>query len=199
LESIKKPEEVEEPFEIIYGQHRLVMVDEIDKIIKRERNNKDNNWFYYRVFFHAVELFDRLISIIHKSGNSLEKTNPVFAIYVCLYISIKYFSVVKIPPRWEDIVPEHLKGNTAKQLAEKYEKDFLKKISFRVYKPTIYEYFDTIRFDDDTPFILDKKQTFETFRMYLTPMDIEVFKGTNSELFAMFIDTSEEYSKLFPE
>lgn len=100
-----------------------------------------SNWYSHRIFFHAIEMFDRFNYLSSPSDNTSE-SNIVIWIDTFLFISAKYFRVlvqeIGIDMFAIGILPEehHIFRPKALQFEEKVIRDIFK---CEIYRTTIYE------------------------------------------------------------
>lgn len=120
----------------------------------------DKNWYNTRCLFHSIRIFDKYL--IYSSSNKQTSKNAVksskkglvftkqetiLIYYVCLYISIKYFTTLNEPTSFFEILPKDLKIKNvylkSKAKAKEIEKDIvINCFELSIYEPTLYEIAD---------------------------------------------------------
>jgi len=140
------------------------------------------SWYSHRILFQAIDLFDRYliwafsklprdINLIESQHRGLLHTiyETELRFYVCLYLSIKYFTTVKVVKSYRDVVPAAYKTPEAKLKAEHFEMEMLTEIlRCEIYRETIYEAADYMSplTNHDEHKTLSDKEVEELFRIY---------------------------------
>lgn len=137
-------------YKIINCSERKWMVGLAINIFKRK---SDIDWYKDRILFQAMDLFDRYLaamsSITQKHENFVEsdavghidtKQDVILKFYVCIYLSIKYFSSICQPIPFVDIIPKEFINQMSLTVAENFEGGLIKNcLNCYIYRPTIYE------------------------------------------------------------
>lgn len=123
------------------------------------RNRLTINWYSHRVLFQAIDLFDRYLHVAYPlaslkietvySGILHNKYETEYRFFACLYISLKYFSTLYIPPSFNEFIssiyvnPGYARHDYVR-LTEEFEKQLvMKMLSYKVYRVTPYEIADS--------------------------------------------------------
>ena len=90
--------------------------------------------------FLALNLFDRFL----ETGPEFENDKDVQIKFLCcLYLSIKYYLTLTIPPSYPDVVSDEYSTPEIMTKIEKFEEELFSTIcGFYLYKVTIYEAYD---------------------------------------------------------
>ena len=130
------------------------------------RNRLAINWYSHRILFQAIDLFDRYLHVAYPkrvtmvetkhSGVLHSKHETEYRFFSCLYISIKYFSSLYIPPSFNEFISSiYVNSGYSREdyvrLTEVFEKQLvMKMLSYKVYRTTPYEIADShnITLDD---------------------------------------------------
>ena len=114
-----------------------------------ERKNLD--WYSHRILFQSMDLFDRYLCYYeekgeHKipsknNGKYMTREDTVLRYLVCLYLSIKYFTVLTVPVSFDELVEDVFElDESSMAQAEKCEQMLLYEVYFfRLYQETVYE------------------------------------------------------------
>jgi hypothetical protein len=105
-----------------------------------------SSWYRHRTFFMAIDIFERYMLWCEKNNAPIYPSSEiVFVVYVCLYIAIKYYSVMNVCPEFSSVAgqtyttPEYMKKGL--ELEIKLLEDVM---DFKVYRKTVYEAVDEI-------------------------------------------------------
>lgn len=100
-------------------------------------NQKRYSWYQNRILFLALDIFDRYLE---QNPEPLSHDKTIIHFYVSLYIAMKYYTSMKSPCKFSELLPTRLckpeNINLARALERKYLRDVLK---WQVYRETIYE------------------------------------------------------------
>lgn len=116
------------------------------------------NWYTHRILFQAIDLFDRYLHVAYPRQSIMVETEyngllhnryeTEYRFFACLYISIKYFSSLYIPPSFTEFIssiyvnPGYTREDYVR-LTEEFEKQLvMKMLSYKVYRVTPYEMAD---------------------------------------------------------
>ena len=95
------------------------------------------NWYQHRILFLALDIFDRYLAQHEKT-----LTNELITIHfnVALYISIKYYTSMRCPCKFEELLPMTMITADNIVLAKNLEGHYLREVlQWQVYRETIYE------------------------------------------------------------
>lgn len=131
---------VEKPIRIITCFERFWVANIIKEIFN---NRKSYSWYNHRILFQTVSLFNRYLTIMYSDKHSLNilhsKQEAEIRFMVCLYICIKYFSILERVLPYEKIVSDKYTTEENKFFAENFELALLELFKYEIYEPTIYE------------------------------------------------------------
>ena len=141
---------VSQPLEVLDCIERKWMIGTAFSIYN---NKKRTSWYSHRMLFQSIDLFDRYlvwafsrlpkgIDLIESEHRGLlhTKYDTELRFYVCLYLSVKYFTTIKIVKSYRDVVPSAYKTAEARLKAEHFEMEMLTEIlKCEIYRETIYE------------------------------------------------------------
>lgn len=102
-------------------------------------------WYSDVRFFHTISLFDRILRYYlraaDKNSDIFNKTETILYLFSCLYISIKFFSVLDHKYDIMDLLPEKYIGieNVRKSLAS-IEISIFSMLEFRIHRVTVYDF-----------------------------------------------------------
>jgi len=109
-------------------------------------------WYKHRIIFQSIDIFDRYLVYLkslenyelkiesENSGKLLTRQQTQFRYIICLYMAIKYFTVLTIPISFEELATDDYKTQRFLIEAEEFEKKMLKDVlKFKIYRETIYE------------------------------------------------------------
>jgi serine/threonine protein kinase len=103
-------------------------------------------WYRHRTFFMAIDIFERYM-VWCDTNQPLHSVNDIrFVVYLCLYMAIKYYSVMNESPSFSSVIgkkystPEWLKKGLEMEL--KILEDVL---DFKVFRKTVYEAVDEMK------------------------------------------------------
>ncbi len=112
--------------------------------IKSLAEHSKTNWYRHRTFFLGIDIFERYMTWCDKNKVPIYSQEDIaFVVYVCLYMSIKFYSVMSVCPQFHQVAgkklatPEHLKKGLELEL--KILEDV---IDFKVFRKTVYEAVD---------------------------------------------------------
>lgn len=101
-------------------------------------------WYRHRTFFMAVDIFERYMMWCEKENLPIYSEEEIrFVVYICLYIAVKYYSVMNESPEFSSIAgktyttPEYMKKGLELEL--KILEDILE---YKVFRKTVYEALD---------------------------------------------------------
>jgi serine/threonine protein kinase len=156
---------------------------------------KELSWYNHRILFQSIDLFDRYLEYNNKCYNKLEVE---LKFMVCVYISIKYFSVMTIPPSFTEIINakgKYLTINYTKSkfinIAKEFETTMIRDIlKLSIYRETIYETSDKLDLKLSEEYIRDllvfygkhpennKHTSFELLELFLKEKQNNSYKMT---------------------
>jgi serine/threonine protein kinase len=125
---------------IIDCNRRKCVVNEVFTIYNRRISYL---WYTHRIMFHSLSLFDIYLNEFYKNeeDKQLEKKDVVETLntyYICLYICIKYFTILCIPITFKKLTNNKFEKFYVEN--ENFERKFIRDVlNKRVYSPTIYE------------------------------------------------------------
>lgn len=101
-----------------------------------------SNWYSDRIFFHALEMFDRYLCTLDLSKQEVHESNIVVWVNTFLFLSAKYFRVlvkdVGLSNFTIGIIPTEF--YIFKSRTEDFEEHLVKEVfKGEIYRPTIYE------------------------------------------------------------
>lgn len=110
-------------------------------------------WYSHRKLFQAMDLFDRYLFFMKNSNkavpNAVEsdvkgllhtKEETRLRFYVCLYLSIKYFSSIHSPVEFSEVAPNELLTPENLLISEQFETALVVHcLKYDIYRATIYE------------------------------------------------------------
>jgi serine/threonine protein kinase len=116
-------------------------------IIKSLSDFSKASWYRHRTFFMAIDIFERYMNWCEKENISEYTEDDIrFIVYICLYISVKYYSIMNECPEFSSIAgktyttPEYMKRGL--QLELKILEDVL---DFKIFRKTVYEAVDEMK------------------------------------------------------
>lgn len=112
------------------------------EIIDIYNNRRKLRWYSHRILFHAIELFDRLL-VSNKIKNDTHR-NHIINFYLCLYLSIKYFTILFVIPPIMYVIPKKFNITQEEFNNMKHMEIFLicNVFKFEIYRPTLFEISD---------------------------------------------------------
>lgn len=145
IDSVKSKYPPLEPSEPVYKIseriERQYMCDFYKENIKTFVNC---NWYKPRRIFLAIDLFDRfLVNLELNNKDFLTKEETYFYNYMCIYISVKYYSCTDPMASFKSLTNDKF---TSKEWMDKgliFEQELLSIFSFKIYRKTIYEACDS--------------------------------------------------------
>lgn len=112
-------------------------------------------WYKHRIIFQAISLYDRYLHHAYTEnykteteirGKFMTKDEAQLKFFVCLYLSLKYFSSIHSPNVFLDIIVDIMtenhkfKDDKYTKMAETFEKDLLRDcLGYNIYEPTLFE------------------------------------------------------------
>lgn len=141
---------ISQPLEVLNCIERKWMIAAAFNVYNTK---KRTSWYTHRILFQAIDLFDRYLiwsfnrlpkdlNLIESEHRGLLHTQyeTELRFYVCLYLSVKYFTTIKVVKSYRDIVPSMYKTTEAKLKAEHFEMEMLTEIlKCEIYRETLYE------------------------------------------------------------
>jgi len=104
-------------------------------------------WYRHRTFFMAIDIFERYMMWSEKENLPIySQEEIIFVVYICLYIAVKYYSIMNESPEFSSIAgktyttPEYMKKGLELEL--KILEDVL---DFKIYRKTVYEAVDEMK------------------------------------------------------
>ena len=103
-------------------------------------------WYRHRTFFMAIDIFERYMIWCEKNKVPIYQGEDLqFLVYICLYIAIKYYSIMNVCPEFSQIGGDKFSTPEYKQKGQELELKILDEIlDFKVYRKTVYEVADEI-------------------------------------------------------
>jgi serine/threonine protein kinase len=102
------------------------------------------SWYRHRTFFMAIDIFERYMIWCERNNVAIYNTSDItFVVYICLYIAIKYYSVMNVCPEFSSVAgkayttPEYMKKGLDLEI-----KLLEEVLDFKVYRKTVYEAVD---------------------------------------------------------
>jgi len=144
------------------------------------KEREDCVWYSHRVIFLAMDIFERYLEFYLKTNEEVMTQLEIWLKFtVCVYLSIKYFTSLTVPPSFSEILPTKYRSDANKILSEDFERELLTKVLDKgIYRGTLYECSD--EFKD----VLDDLDVGELLNFYL---NYECEKGMNiRELYKVF-------------
>lgn len=119
---------------------------------------KEYSWYNHRIIFQSLSIFDRFLYYYTQNicgdnnkqnskyiGKYMTKYTANLKYLVCLYISIKYFTTLKIQIPFTDIINPEYNTNKALIEAEQFELELIRDIlQFNIYQDTPLEIADKL-------------------------------------------------------
>ncbi len=103
-------------------------------------------WYRHRTFFMAIDIFERYMNWCEK--NKVPNHNQedlTFLVYICLYIAIKYYSIMNVCPEFKDICGDKYYTPELRKKGQELEVKILDEVlDFKVYRKTVYEAADEL-------------------------------------------------------
>lgn len=121
--------------------------DEGAKIIIRMLSEfSKTTWYRHRTFFMTIDIFERYMMWCEKNNYPIHSEEDIkFVVYICLYISIKYYSVMNESPEFSSIAPTQYNTPEFLEKGLELELKILDEIlDFKVFRKTVYEAVDEI-------------------------------------------------------
>lgn len=143
-------------------------------------NRKVYPWlkdFKDRTMFQAIDIGDRYIQYLEENNltASIDPKRIDIHYCVCLYIAVKYFTVLEVPVTYDILFKGPFKDPTALKEAENFEKILIREIlKYKIYRPTVYEAADLLNV------YLNENQKVHLFILYGYIEDILRRDSTNS-------------------
>ena len=120
----------------------------MDTVVSIYNNHRKFKWYSYdhkhqlpsshKRLFQAINIFDRVLASIPRPNWSLEKTQLYFI--SCLYLAIKYYSVLNQAISFSDIADEKYTTRSNMEAVNNFEKKVVREILiFRVYQKTPFD------------------------------------------------------------
>jgi cyclin-dependent kinase 2 len=102
------------------------------------------SWYKPRRIFLAIDLFDRyLVNLDLNKKDILSKEETYFYNFMCIYISIKYYSCTDPMPAFKEITINRFISKEWFDKAFIFEQEILSIFSFKIYRKSIYEACDS--------------------------------------------------------
>lgn len=119
-------------------------------------NNRERlHWYKDRIIFQSIDIFDRYLIYLNEqikngkksegtetdyTGKFLSRYDTELKYLVCLYMAIKYFSVLIVPISFKELTTTEYKTPKALIQAEEFEKFLLRDVlKFRIYRQTVFD------------------------------------------------------------
>lgn len=140
------------PCQLLYvnDSNRKIAMNWFNIVFSKRNESPISMWWSNRLFFHAIDLFDRYTYIISENNKKCGRVNINFPenkilviVITCLFICSKYFRIMldNVGLRNFIIGFKHEHFPIIIKNIEETEEDMLKNVfKCRVYFPTIYEY-----------------------------------------------------------
>lgn len=134
-------------YELVEGDHRIVLSGAVVKMFVNERDDESCLWYSDKTLFMAVEMFDRLLS---KSSLIRDKAQPNHLVYFksCLYIAAKYYLSHETLDLDYVAFPPHGIGNVSLSVAKEFENTVLEILRYDIYRITLYDQYKMHRNPD---------------------------------------------------
>lgn len=114
--------------------------------IKLLLQHSKSSWYRHRTFFMAIDIYERYMMYLQKNKLPVLSTDELqFTIFICIYIAIKYYSIMNMCDSFSYIAGK--KYNTQEYLRKgmELERKILDEVlDFKVYRKTIYEAADEL-------------------------------------------------------
>jgi serine/threonine protein kinase len=118
----------------------------IKVFIKLLLNHSKSSWYRHRTFFMAIDIFERYMMYLQEHNlPALNSDDLQFLVYICVYIAIKYYSIMNMCDSFSYIAGK--KYNTQEFLKKGMELERLildQVLDFKIYRKTIYEAADEL-------------------------------------------------------
>jgi serine/threonine protein kinase len=103
-------------------------------------------WYRHRTFFMAIDIFERYMIWCEKNHlPNYQSEELTFVVYICLYIAIKYYSIMNVCPEFNQIGGDKYSTPEYKQKGQELELKILDEIlDFKIYRKTVYEAADEL-------------------------------------------------------
>ena len=127
-------------------------------------NRQQHEWYKHRILFQSISLYHRYLNYLSSRdkfsvddktygrnnklnskyiGKYLKKYDAELRYYVCIYICIKYFTTLRIPISFSELVSNKYQTEKAIIEAEHFERTLIGDIcKYQIYDPTPYEMAD---------------------------------------------------------
>jgi serine/threonine protein kinase len=118
------------------------------------KGRDDYVWYNHRILFLSIDIFERYLDYYLNFNDEIMDQSDIWIKFaVCVYMSIKYFMSLSIPPSFFEILQTKFRNNENKLKCENFERELLTKVLDKgIYRGSIYEYaddFQDILTDDD--------------------------------------------------
>jgi serine/threonine protein kinase len=114
--------------------------------IKMLLQHSKSSWYRHRTFFMAIDIFERYMMHLQSLEKPiLTQDDLQFTIYICIYIAIKYYSIMNMCESFSYIAGKKYNTQSYLQKGMELERYILDTVlDFKVYRKTIYEAADEI-------------------------------------------------------
>ncbi len=103
-------------------------------------------WYRHRTFFMAIDIFERYMKWVEKNQLPNYSNDEItFVVYVCLYMAIKYYSVMNVSPEFSSLVGDKFSTPEYKKKGLELELKILDEVlDFKIFRKTVYEVADEL-------------------------------------------------------
>ena len=128
-------------FNVVRGNCYRVGMDMACRIFMEKRYEK---WYKHIILFHAIEVYERVISSAHKHyGSSLDEKIPegtaTLYFLTCVYFMTKYFATFNQNIPFSEISKEYCTAENLKIISESEISLIWNVLDFDLYRPTVYD------------------------------------------------------------
>jgi serine/threonine protein kinase len=102
-----------------------------------------SSWYRHRTFFMAIDIFERYMLYLQKNNKTEEDVH--FTVYICLYIAVKYYSIMNMCEGFSYIAGKKYDTKEYLDKGMALERLILDEVlDFKIYRKTIYEAADEL-------------------------------------------------------
>lgn len=172
------------------------------KMILNQHQQKNIIWYEHRILFQAIDLFDRLMgnmvdveernSILNQyninkikkkdfnpDGTYINLYNAISIFLSCLYVSLKYFGVMKLPFSIIEIIPKQFNSDDILEFINIFEYKLVFEIlEGEIYRRTLYE--ESVCYN----ITLTDQHVHKLLSFY---KDVSNFNRTGYDIFGLFL------------
>jgi serine/threonine protein kinase len=115
-------------------------------IIKLLLQHSKASWYRHRTFFMAIDIFERYMMHLQNHNETLLGTEDIhFTVYICLYIAVKYYSIMNMCDSFSYIAGKKYNTQSYMNKGLALELKILDEVlDYKIYRKTIYEAADEL-------------------------------------------------------